>query len=213
FRKQLSDQGEEGKRAVRFRQIGRRASVGRPLLVAAQGKRGDGDDRRAGGGRRGAEPSRGPESRDLGQPDGPEDEIWTLLERDRHARLAVQRLDQAIGGVAQEVTDDLPVQLVVLNVQDRLDAHDVRPPVRRSGIAMKKVDPFPGSLSTQIRPRCISTNFLVMLRPSPVPPNSLATVASPCRNSVNRESILSFAIPIPVSATQYTRLSPWCSTE
>ena len=50
---------------------------------------------------------------------------------------------------------------------------------------MKKVDPRPGSLSAQIRPQCSSTNFLVMLSPSPVPPNSLVMVASPCRKGAN----------------------------
>jgi hypothetical protein len=42
----------------------------------------------------------------------------------------------------------------------------------------KKVDPLPSSLSTQMRPPCSSTNFFVMLSPSPVPPNSLAIVGS-----------------------------------
>ena len=64
-----------------------------------------------------------------------------------------------------------------------------------------KVEPLPSSLSTQIRPPCISTNFLLMDRPRPVPPYSLAMVASVCLNSANTVSILSGGMPMPVSAT------------
>ena len=63
-----------------------------------------------------------------------------------------------------------------------------------------------------MRPPCISTNFLVMMSPSPVPPNSLAMVASPCWNSANTVSILSGGMPIPVSATRYRSSSPCSST-
>src|SRR5262249_22058738 len=142
---------------------------------------------------------------DLWQLDVHEDQIRALLERDAHPRLAVRGFDQPVGGASQQIADDLPVELIVLDVEDRLRAHSALPPGRRSGTEKKKVEPFPGLLSTQIRPPCISTNFRVMLSPSPVPPNSLVMVASPCRNSVKRPSILSWAIPMPVSATWYTR--------
>jgi hypothetical protein len=49
-----------------------------------------------------------------------------------------------------------------------------------------KVEPLQGSLSTQIRPPCISTNFFVIERPRPEPPYSDAIVASVCLNSVKR---------------------------
>ena len=48
----------------------------------------------------------------------------------------------------------------------------------RNGIVKEKVDPWPSSLSPQMRPPCSSTNFFVMLNPRPVPPNSRAIVAS-----------------------------------
>ena len=51
-------------------------------------------------------------------------------------------------------------------------------------------DPLPISLSTQMRPPCISMNFLVIDRPRPVPPYSEAMVASVCLNSVNRLPIV-----------------------
>src|SRR5439155_14979698 len=53
---------------------------------------------------------------------------------------------------------------------------------RRSGKANVKVLPTPSSLSTQIRPPCSSTSFLVSASPSPVP----SALADPCptwRNS------------------------------
>ena len=62
-------------------------------------------------------------------------------------------------------------------------------------------EPLPSSLSIQMRPPCISTNFLLIDRPRPVPPYSLAMVASVCLNSVNRLPILSGGMPMPVSAT------------
>src|SRR5262249_44219221 len=73
---------------------------------------------------------------------------------------------------------------------------------RRKGIAKKNVEPCPNSLSAQMRPPCISTNFLVMLSPRPVPPNSLVMVASACRNSANMLSSWCWGIPMPVSATR-----------
>src|SRR5262249_31544997 len=119
-----------------------------------------------------------------------------------HAGFAVRRLDQPVGRAAEKMADHLAVQLVVLDVEDGLRAHAVVPPSRRSGIATKKVEPRPGSLSTHTLPLCSSTNLRVMLSPSPVPPTSLVMVASACRNSSKSASILSLAIPIPVSATR-----------
>src|SRR5262245_8605798 len=213
FGHQSSDHAEERERAVRLRQVGGRAGLFRPLLVAAQRERRDGDDRRVPSGRLRPEPPGGLEAGDLRELDVHEDQVGTLLQRDAHPRLAVGGLDQPVGRAAQQISNDLLVQLVVLDVEDRPAAHAGLPPARRRGIEKAKVDPVPSSLSTQTRPPCISTNFRVMLSPSPVPPNSLVMAASPCRNSVNRLSILSFAIPIPVSATRYTRSSPWSSTE
>src|SRR5262249_46546834 len=149
----------------------------------------------------------------LGKLEVHENEIGPLLPGYRHPGLAVRCLDQAIRSTPQQIPDDLPVQLVVLDVQNGLRAHTGVPLSRRSGIAKKKVEPLPSSLSTQIWPWCISTNFFVMLSPSPVPPNSLVMLASPCRNSAKIVSILSGAIPMPVSATRKTRRSSSSTTE
>ncbi len=83
-------------------------------------------------------------------------------------------LDQAVGRAAEQVPDDLAVELVVLDVQDGL--HAAASFATRTGIEKKNVEPLPGTLSTQIRPPCSSTSFLVIDRPSPVPPKSRLTV-------------------------------------
>src|SRR5262249_51646508 len=168
----------------------------------AQGERRDGNDRRGGGGRLGPQGTGCLDAGELGQLEVHENEVRTLLPRRRHPGFAVGRLEQAVRSTPQEIPDNLPVQLVVLNVENSLGSHTVIPLSRRSGIAKKKVEPLLNSLSTQIRPPCISTNFLAMLSPSPEPPNSLVMLASPCRNSAKMVSILSAAIPIPVSATR-----------
>src|SRR6266853_6573140 len=112
------------------------------------------------------------------------------------------RFDQLVRRALEQVAHDLAVQLVVFDIQDGLRVHAAARSRARRGISKIKVEPVPSSLSTQIRPPCISMNFLLMLRPRPVPPCSLAMVASLCLNSKNTESSWLGAIPIPVSATR-----------
>src|SRR5207253_9297727 len=109
-----------------------------------------------------------------------QDQVRALSTHDVQGGPAVGCLAQPIGGALEEVADDSPIQLIVLDVQNSLRAHEVIVPFMRKGIEKEKVDPLPISLSAHTWPACISTNFLVMLRPSPVPPNSRAIVASAC---------------------------------
>ena len=89
---------------------------------------------------------------------------------ERDAALAVFRVEQPIAGVAEQLPDDLAVVFVVFYVKDGSLVHRACSPTRR-GTLKKNVDPWPTWLSTQMRPPCISMNFLLMLRPRPVPPN------------------------------------------
>ena len=66
----------------------------------------------------------------------------------------------------------------------------------------KKLLPSCKTLSTLISPPCISTMFLLMARPSPVPPYCCAILLSACWNGLNKLSIASSDIPIPVSCTE-----------
>src|SRR6202163_35543 len=137
----------------------------------------------------------------LGQLHVHEDEIRHPLLRLSAPGFAVHGFDQPVRGATEQLTHYFPVVFVVFDVKNRLFAHAPSPFVR-SGTAKKNVQPLPISLSIQMRPPCISTNFLVMLRPRPVPPNSRVTVASTWRNSANTFSSSSFGMPMPVSETR-----------
>src|SRR5262249_50660119 len=69
------------------------------------------------------------------------------------------------------------------------------------GIVKENVVPFPGVLSTQIRPPWASTMPLVMGSPSPAP-SRRGLVA--CQNRSKTRGTSSGAMPEPVSATQKT---------
>src|SRR6266571_4870786 len=100
-----------------------------------------------------------------------------LALRHRNPLLAVRGLEQPVRGPAQELPHDLPIVLVVLDVEDRPISH-ARPPSVRRGTVKKNREPLPSSLSTPMRPPCSSTSRFVMLSPSPVPPYSRVTVVS-----------------------------------
>src|SRR4029079_16133945 len=106
--------------------------------------------------------------------------------------------DQRVFRALEQVAHDLAVHLDVFDVKNGFIAHMA---FTRSGISIMNAEPLPSPLSTQMRPPCISTNFRLIDRPRPVPPYSLAMVASVCLNSVNRLSILSGGMPMPVSVT------------
>ena len=72
--------------------------------------------------RGGGEPAGGLEPGQLRQLDVHDDQVGSGLPRGGHARLPVDGLDQAIGGAGKQVADDLAIELVVLDVEDRLHA-------------------------------------------------------------------------------------------
>src|SRR6185295_8734676 len=119
----------------------------RLLLVPGQRERGDDDDGNGGGRRVGVELPGGLEPGELRELDVHDDQVRNRLARGRNARLPVRRLDQAIGRANEQVPDDLAVELVILDVQDRLHAGASLATV--TGIEKKKVEPLPGTLSTQ----------------------------------------------------------------
>ncbi len=65
-----------------------------------------------------------------------------------------------------------------------------------SGSVKVNTLPWPGSLSTQIRPPCSSTNFFDSVRPRPVP--SSPREALVCRNSSKMRAWSCGSMPIPV---------------
>src|SRR5262245_5376658 len=196
----LVDQRHQVARTVRLGQVRRGARVHRLAVVAAQGERRHHHQWDVGGARIGAEQAGRIESRQLGQLDVHQDEIGQLALSHREPLLAVGGLQQAIGRPAQELSHDLPIVFVVLDVEHRPVLH-AGPPSAWSGTVKKKVEPRPSSLSTPTRPPCISTSRLVMLSPSPVPPYSRVMVVSTWRNSAKMFSTSSLGMPMPVSAT------------
>ncbi len=68
--------------------------------------------------------------------------------------------------------------------------------------------PMPFSLSTSISPPIISTSFLLMLNPRPVPPYFRVVELSACENAVKSRAVSSGSMPIPVSRTEKCRTVP-----
>src|SRR5688500_10097122 len=77
----------------------------------------------------------------------------------------------------------------------------------RIGRITVNVDPFPKTLSAKTCPPSPSTSFRVMLRPRPVPPNSLVRDWSTWRKSSQIPARSDSRIPIPVSRTSNRRSS------
>src|SRR5262247_3270008 len=179
-----ADGVEELARAVGLGKVGRGARVHGLLVVSREGEGGDDDDRNLRRLRLRPNGSRRVETGELGELDVHDDHVRLVAPGRGHASLAVMRLEQVVGLAGEEVAHDLPVELVVLDEEDLLVAHlaSVASATHR-GTAKEKVEPRPGSLSTQMRPPWSSTKVLVMLKPSPVPPNSRLMLASSWRNS------------------------------
>src|SRR5262249_20670165 len=154
------------------------------------------------------DPARGLVAVDAGELDVHEDQVRPFRPGQRHRVLAGPGLDdlERVGG--QQVAEDAPVVLLVVDDEDAR-AH-ARAPGRRSatgrstwmGTVNENVEPSPSVDSTQRRPPCISTIRREMARPSPVPPLALARMVSACRNSSKIFSRSASAIPGPVSVTE-----------
>ena len=73
----------------------------------------------------------------------------------------------------------------------------------------KNVVPTPGSLSSPISPPIISTNVLLMVSPSPVPPCLRVVDISACVNGWNNLAHCSRVMPGPVSRTVKRSTASW----
>ncbi len=68
--------------------------------------------------------------------------------------------------------------------------------------------PWPGSLSTQIRPPISRTSVEEIVRPSPVPPNRRVVDPSAWLNASKIVACLLCGMPMPVSLTEKVQLRP-----
>src|SRR5262245_47189326 len=109
-----------------------------------------------------------------------ENEVGMLLFRSANAGLAIPGFRHLISGTAQEVAEDLPIVLLVLDYQNALAhaASTCRSTI--TGSENVKVEPWPGCDSTQILPPCISMMRFDMASPKPVPPFLRVMALSAC---------------------------------
>ena len=106
--------------------------------------------------------------------------VGTLLFRSANAGLAIPGLRHLITGTVQEIAEDLPIVLLVLDHKYAL-AHALPACCStRNGTVKENVEPLPSFDSTQSRPPCISTIRFAMARPRPVPPLALVCALSDC---------------------------------
>src|SRR5262249_52327597 len=109
-----------------------------------------------------------------------ENKVRTLLFCCADTGLAVPGFRHLITDTAQEIAEDLPIVLLILDNKNAL-AHAVS--TCRStitGNVNANVEPWPGRDSTQILPPCISMMRLEMASPKPVPPFLRVMALSAC---------------------------------
>src|SRR5262249_14379436 len=130
-----------------------------------------------------------------------QDQVGPLARRHDQRLLAVLGMNDLVAGAGEQVAQDLPVVLLVLDHQNA-PAHD-----RASccwtviGSVKKKVDPWPGRGSTQMRPLCMSLMRLAIDNPNPVPPFVFVDELSACWNSLKILTWSSSLMPGPESLT------------
>src|SRR6516225_11622966 len=94
-----------------------------------------------------------------------ENKVGMLLFRSANAGLAIPGLRHLISGTAQEIAEDLPIVLLVLNYQNAFAHAASTCRSTFTGRVNANVEPWPGCDSTQILPPCISIMRFDMARP------------------------------------------------
>src|SRR3954471_781550 len=209
---EFADLGEELARAERLGDVAVAAGFAGLRLIAGQRVGGNGDDRHLGQGGYGADAAGRLVTVDRRQLDIHQNEVGLFALGGGDALQAVHRLDHLVAGARQQVADDLPIVLGVLDHQNALaHAAPISSPASSSatsstriGRLTRKVAPCPGSDSTEIAPPCISTMRLEIARPSPVPPFLRVLELSTCWNSSKILAWSAAAMPGPVPRTVKT---------
>src|SRR5665213_1294394 len=182
-RQEFADLGKKLARAVGLRDIGVAAGRTRLRFVARQRIGGDDDHRDRLQCRIGLDPPSRLVAVEQRQLNIHQDEVGLVQRRGGQRCLAVMRLDHLVAGGTQEIAQDLPVVLMVLDHQNAL-AHALPTCCSTvTGIVKENTEPCPSSDSTQSRPPCSSTMRREMARPSPVPPLARVEELSACWNS------------------------------
>src|SRR6516225_2963196 len=179
----LANLSQECSRAERFCDVRVAAGLQRLGVVAAQRVGGYGDDRNLMECRIGFDPARGFVPVNPRELDIHEDEVGTLLLRYAHPIQPGRRFDDFVATGRQQVAQDAPVVLLVLDDQNPPTHHASLFRSATIGREKENVDPFPTLDLTHMRPPCISTMRLAMERPRPVPLFTRVLELSACWNS------------------------------
>src|SRR6516225_8907744 len=167
-------------RAVGFRDITVATGRMRFAVVAAQGIGSYGDNRNAFQFGIGLDATGRLVTVHKRQLDIHENKVRTLLFCCADTGLAVPGFRHLITGTAQEIAEDLPIVLLVLDHQNALAHAASTCRSTMTGSVKENVEPCPGWDSTQIRPPCISIIRFDMASPKPVPPFLRVMALSAC---------------------------------
>src|SRR5882672_12652666 len=149
---------------------------------------------------------------DIGQMQIHQDEVWAVCDRGAHPLGAGRGFQDPIADAGQEVPQNLPIVLVILDHQN-LDGHvSSSGAATRIGIVHQNVAPWPGHDRTPMSPPWSSTICLAIARPSPVPCCGRVRAWVPCSKAVKMRACSAAAIPGPVSRTRRVNLSSEAET-
>src|SRR5262249_25147175 len=112
-----------------------------------------------------------------------QDEIGPLLRDSCERLLGVFGLGDFTIDTAKQIANNLAIIFLVLHYQYAFAHACTTCRSAMTGSVNAKVEPWPGSDSTQIRPPCISMIRFDIASPRPVPPFFLVIALSACWNS------------------------------
>src|SRR5580704_6838676 len=170
LREEFAHFGEELARAEGFGDIAVATGFPGLGLVSGEGVGSDRDDRYPGQLRDRADLAGRLVAVDHRELDVHQDQVGPVGLRHRHSLGAVHRLEEFIVKAGQQVADDLPIVLGVLDDQDALAHAASIISSTWTGSTTRNVEPWPNTESTEIVPPCISTMRFEIARPRPVPP-------------------------------------------
>src|SRR6516225_9267862 len=167
---EFSNLGENNAGAERFCNISLASRRARFGLVAGQCIRGHGDDRNFPQGGIGLDAPGCLVTVNDRQLNVHQDKVRLTLPCHRHTLLAIGCLDDFETGVGEEIIENTPVVLRILDDKNALAHATCLCSLARTGTTMLKVEPTPCHECSSIWPPCACTRRREIESPSPVPP-------------------------------------------
>src|SRR5262245_28923132 len=209
----LADEIDQLFGTIGLRHVAIAAGRSRPFLIASHGERADRDYGRARHSRQSLDPARTLIAVEHRKLNVHQHEIGMIGFGFGDALGAGRGLDDLVAGALQRKTRDLPQVLLVLDDEYAMGHAAAPETCVRTGSSMRKVDPWPTTDSTEMRPPCISIISLAIASPSPVPPLVLVIMFSTWWNLSKMHSRSSSGMPGPVSLTLTKKLPFFASAE